>query len=91
MRAAHEDAVAVGVAVGVVALGVWVGVGAAVVLADVGTAVLVAALAELVGAGAAPEVPPVALPVEHAATSEVRTRATGRTARDGIRLRIRRP
>jgi hypothetical protein len=91
MRAAHEDAVAVGVAVGVAVVVLGVGAGAVVVLADVDAAVLVAALAELVGAGAGPEVPSVALPVEHAATSEVRTRATGTTARDGIRLRIRRP
>jgi hypothetical protein len=85
MRAAHDA----GVAGVVVALGVGVAVVAA---ALVGAVVLAAALAALVVAGAAPVVPvSVALPVEHAATWDVRRSASGRTARDGIRLGITRP
>jgi hypothetical protein len=88
MRAAHDD----GVAGVVVAVGVGVAV-AAVVL--VGAAVVVVTLAALVVAApvvAGPVVPAsVALPVEHAATSDVRRSAAGRTARDGIRLGIVRP
>ncbi|GAA2163612.1 hypothetical protein FHX52_2086 [Humibacillus xanthopallidus] len=87
MRAAHDDGVTGGV---VVALGV--AVVAVVVPALEGAAVEVVTVAEVVVAEGEPLArPSVVLPVEHAATSDVRRRATGRTARDGIRLGIARP
>jgi hypothetical protein len=57
-----------------------------------GAAVVVVTV-DALGGGVAPAdvPPPLALPVEHAATREPRTRATGRTARDRIRLGIARP
>ena len=89
ISAAHVDG---DVGCAVVASGVAVAEG---VSGLVGAALEVATLeeaGELVAAPAAPVAPPsVALPVEHAATSDVRTRATGRVARDGIRLGTARP
>jgi hypothetical protein len=76
----------VGVAVdAVLALGVSAFVGAALLVVTVVRLVVAADAAPV------PAPPSVALPVEHAATSDVRTRATGRAARDGIRLGITRP
>jgi hypothetical protein len=74
--------VAVGVEV-VAELGLAL-VGAAVLVVTLGLVVLRVAPAPVVR-------PSVVLPVEHAATSDERTRATGRRARGRIRLGITRP
>jgi hypothetical protein len=90
MRAAHD----VGGAGCVVAGALELGVAAVVVVGLVGAALVVVTVGRLVAAEFAAVVvvtPSVAVPVEHAATSDVRTRATGRAARDGIRLGIPRP
>ncbi len=96
ISAAHDVGVGC-VGVGVDGVVVASGVAVAEVSGLLGAALEVTTLDEadeldgldgLVTAPAAPVVPAlVALPVEHAATSEVRTRATGRAAR-GIRLGI---
>ena len=98
MRVAHDDGVTVDVGSGVV-VAVDVGLVGVVVAEDVelvtvvvgalgAAAVVVLALSVVVVTGAAPLVrESVAVPVEHAATSDVRIRTAGSAARDGIRLR----
>jgi len=93
ISAAHDDGCVgcVVVASGVAVAEVWGLLGAAL---EVTTLDGLDGLDEPVTAPAAPVAPPlVALPVEHAATSDVRAKATttGTVAQDGIRLGITRP